>query len=256
VTGLLSSARIRRRFFWGGIFVLVAGGVAALVIAFPSPKPEKAEKVSNAPADIVNVPKNKSFHGRASDVLGVARAFVVTAVARHHMDASWKLTAPAMREGFTKRTWVKGDIPVVPFPVYTARWQLSYSYAHEVGLRVVLFARPKAKVHAVVFDMTLLQSKKKEGPPWLVSTITPAPSASGDFVENWAQIVRGSNPGKSEKETEASPKVTASHSGTIWLLLPAGIFGLLLVVLATVGIRSWRGAAAYKAYVRERQSSS
>jgi hypothetical protein len=45
-----------------------------------------------------------------------AATFVDTAVARNDVAASWAVTHPALRSGYTRRAWAAGTIPVQPVP--------------------------------------------------------------------------------------------------------------------------------------------
>jgi hypothetical protein len=240
---------MRRRLAWTGGFVLVAGVVAVLIVAFPSPGKRAGEKLSPG-GDIVKQEKPKSFAPEAGEVIGVARRFVMTAVARKHVEDSWELVCPEMKQGFTREKWAKGDIPVVPFPVFSGKWRLSYAVASEIDVQVALFARPKSRLKPVVFDLTVQPCGQANGRRWLVSSFIPTPSASGDFGSRASRY----NPfGIGTK----NPKPLPNHTSSTWLLLPAGIVGgTLFVVLGILGIRSIRGRRAYAAYVRERQMSS
>jgi hypothetical protein len=46
----------------------------------------------------------------------VAAQFVNTAVARENVGASWAVTHPDLRAGYTRATWAEGTIPVQPVP--------------------------------------------------------------------------------------------------------------------------------------------
>jgi hypothetical protein len=240
---------MRRRLAWAGAFMLFAALVVWVMVAFPSPEPPKEARVSNVPADVVKAEKPRPFDPHERDVLGAARKFIATAVARRHVEDSWDLVAPSLKQGFTKKTWAKGDIPVVPYPVDVARWRVGYSFQNEIDLQVALFAKPKEKMRPVVFDMTLRRSRSSGRDRWLVSSFVPAAAVDGDSrsglnrFNTWTAADREVDPG-------------LAHSGTTWLLLPAGIFAMLLVVLAALGLRSWRAARIYRAYIRERQTSS
>ncbi len=240
---------MRRRLAWSGAFVLVAALVAGLIVAFPSPGPRQGEKTSPG-GDIVAQETPTPFASREQEVLVLARRFVQTAVARKHLDDSWELVCPVMKQGYTKSSWTKGDIPVVPFPVRYGKWHLSYSYATEIDVQVALYASPKEKLKPVVFDLTIQPCGKEAGKRWLVSSFIPTPSAGGDFGTRASRY----NPfGIGTKDPEPLP----NHASGTWLLLPGGIVGgTLLIVFGLLGLRSFRGKRAYAAYVRERQMSS
>jgi hypothetical protein len=173
--GTLSSARLRRRLFWGGLFILVAGGVAGLVLAFPSPSPEKGAKMTTIEGDVVQQPKGHSFAPRRGEVLAVARRFLLTAVTRKHTAASWDLVTPSLKSGYTRKTWAKGDIPVVPFlgPIGVASIKVDLSYSREALLEV--FVLPKAGYDAKgqIFFMNLKKIGTGRKAHWVVDSWSP-----------------------------------------------------------------------------------
>ena len=233
--------------------MLVAGLVAGLIVAFPHPGKRAGEKTSPG-GDIVKPNVPKAFAPRAAEILPVARQFVLTAVARKHVDTSYDLVCPAMKEGFTRERWAKGEIPVVPFPVDFAKWRVSYSFKREVNLQVALWAKPKAKIKAAVFDVTLQPCGTEAGKRWLVSSVIPVSSAAGDYAVSGRAGGNSLNPlGIGTVKGKPLPN-TASSS---WLFLPGGIVGGMIVLVGGFLIfRSVRGRRAYAAYVRERQMSS
>lgn len=229
--------------------MLLAGVVAGLIVMFPHPGKRAGEGTSPG-GDVVVPDVPKSFAPRAGEVLTVARRFVATAVARKNVDDSWELVCPSMKQGFTRETWAKGEIPVVPYPVYFGKWRLGYSFEREVDVQVALWAKPRAKLKPAVFDLTVQRCGKEEGKRWLVSSFLPTPSASGDFGSSSSRL----NPfGIGTRD----PKPLPNHASSTWLLLPAGVVGgTIFLVLGLLGIRMVRGRRAYNAYVRERQMSS
>jgi hypothetical protein len=242
---------MRRRLAWLGGLLLVAGAVAGLVIAFPGARPSAADKILNSKASIVRSPKQAKFAPRRGPVLHTARVFVVDAVAQKNLGASWKYVGPEMRMGFTKKSWVDGSS--LPFTLYPAdlprtRFNLSFSYAGEVGIRLLLFARPHSSVRPrrITFDLVERKYGHGETTRWLVSSFTPAPSANGD----------GGGSGASQAAVDRAV-AQERHTSTVWLLVPLGIFLALVLGLGVFfGIRSWRNAVAYRSYFEDRQRSS
>jgi hypothetical protein len=242
---------MRRRLMWGGGFVLVAGLVAGLIVAFPHPG-KRAGEATSPGGDVVPQDVPRAFKPHAAEILGVAQQFVLTAVARKDLKTSYDLVCPEMKQGFTREKWAKGEIPVVPFPVDYGKWRVSYSFQREVDLQVALWAKPKAKIKPAMFDLTL-QPCGKAGKRWLVSSIIPVSSASGDY----AVSSRAGGPGNPFGIGTSNPKPLPNNASTGWLFTPLAIVaGLIFLVGGYLVIRSVRGRRAYAAHVRERQMSS
>lgn len=266
MTGPLSSARIRRRLVWGGVFLAVAGLVGLLFVLFPEPKKSADEQITTIPGDVVVPDRNVSFVKRAPVVLPIAETFVRTAVARKHVEKSWDIVTADMKSGFTKKSWSDGGaIPVVPFPVKDARWKVYYSFQKEIDLRVALFAPKKSKVCPVVFDLVLNRGEQPTPRTWLVSSFLPAPAIGGDYG-HCSSGTRDTKTGAGSDFTSGSsgnlfgpslaPDQRLAHSSTFWLLLPASILSLLVVVFAGVLIKGRRERRIYDEHILERQSSS
>jgi hypothetical protein len=230
-------------------FLGLAGVVALLIVLIRNPPPPPGEKTSPG-GTLVKPDVKMAFSPHQAAILGLAQQFVLTAVRRNNVDASWEMVCPEMRQGYTRETWSKGDIPVVPYPAHFAKWHLAYSFQREVDLQVALYAKPGTKLHPVVFDLTLHPCGGTGANRWLVSSFIPTPSASGDF-------------GSGDEKSRFSPFAVGSRSPNIFqpkrdngalLAIPLGIMlGMLLIALGIVGIHSYRGKRAYNSYVRERR---
>jgi hypothetical protein len=247
-----SSARARRRLLWLAGFVGLAGVVALLIVVIKNPPPPAGEKTSPG-GTLVKPDVHMAFSPHQNQVLGLAQQFVLTAVRRNHVEQSWEMVCPVMRQGYTKASWAKGDIPVVPYPAHFAKWHLAYSYQREIDLQVALYAKPEKKLNPVVFDLTLQPCGSSSGKRWLVSSFIPTPSASGDF-------------GSSDEKSHFNPIGIGTRDPNIfqgkrasagWLAIPLGIMlGMLVIALGIVGVRGYRGKKAYNHYVRERSKLS
>ncbi len=248
---------MRRRLAWTGAFTLIAGVVAGLIVAFPAPGPRAADKLSPG-GTLVEPDIPLAFAPRHREVLSLAQKFIATAVARKHVEDSWELVCPAMKEGYSRAAWAKGDIPVVPFPVYVGKWHLSYSFEKEIDLQVALFAKPNARLNPVVFDLTVHRCGTGSDKRWLVFSFIPTPSASGDFGSSVSAVnKKGPNKYTPFAIGVNPPRPLPNHASSAWLFLPGGIVGgTIFIVLAFLVIRSVRGRRAYAAYVRDRQMSS
>jgi len=239
---------MRRRLMWSGLFLAVAGAVAGAIILFPSPDPLEGEKMTTIEGDVVKEEKPRAFNPRKNEILQIAQQFVWTAVRRNHTEQSWDLVCPSLKEGYTRASWAKGDIPVVPFPVAFGRWRVGYSLETEVDLQVALFPPKHSRQRATVFDLTLERCSPKGPNHWLVAQFVPAPGPGGDFGDRRARVGV-----KTAVQQRPRP---AKRASTLYLLVPLGIFGLLLGTIGAFVFRSWRSRRMYKAYFRERQISS
>ena len=244
--GLLASPRRRRRLAWSAALLTVFGAVVFAMVTFTGPKPA-ADAPSSAsapywlpPDEPVTVAPTRA---RVSAGLDVARRFIATAVARRHVERSWALVTPSLREGYTRAQWARGDIPIIPYPVESARWEIDYTYAKEMGFQVALFPRRGEKVRPTVFNLDLKAVGRGDRTRWLVEGFTPgivrAPSGS-------------SGPDRLLPDLGARPRGEA-RLGAGWLAVPFAILGLALLVPIAFGAVTWRrNRAAQRDWARER----
>ena len=196
------------------------------------------------PAVLVKEPRSVRHAAESrAEALAVAAEFIRTAVARKNVDRSWRLAAPQLRNGFTRAEWARGNIPVVPFPVESARWKLEYSYKHTLGLRVALFPPPKAQVRPTVFDIELSAVKTGNERRWRVASILPS--------------VARAPVDPRQQPTRVMPQLGVPDGegrlGAAWLFVPLGLLSLIVVVPAAVAVAHWRRSSrAAREYARER----
>jgi hypothetical protein len=230
-------------------FFALAGVVALLIVVIKNPPPPPGFKTSPG-GTLVKPDVKMNFGPHQNQVLGLAQQFVLTAVRRNNVDASWEMVCPEMRQGYNRKTWSKGEIPVVPYPAQFAKWHLAYSYQREINLQVALYAKPETKLKPVVFDLTLHPCGGHASKRWLVSSFLPTPSASGDF---------GTTGGNSSSSpfaigTRDPALYQPKRASGAWLAIPLGIMvGMLLTALGIVAFRTYMGKRAYNSYVRERR---
>jgi hypothetical protein len=100
-----------------------------------------------------------------------AQKFIQTAVLRRDVAASWALTTPKERAGFSRARWDTGDIPVVPFPAEKfsgAKFKIDRSRQRSILIEVLLTSHKLGVAPADDF-MELVPS----GHHWLVSYFAP-----------------------------------------------------------------------------------
>ena len=238
----LSSPRFRRRLVKAGVLAAVVGAGALVSILFWNTA-TVVETPLHGRADLYVPPiAVKMAAAERREVIATAARFVQTAVRRDHAERAYELAGPGLRAGTTPAEWQGGDIPVVPYPVDDARWKFDYSYQDEIGLQVAVFPEPGASVPPAVFNMSLRAVGKGATQRWLVDSW--APRGGG-----------GSRPSRSEGSpfgVDLHPPPQASTSlGAAWLLVPAGLIALALLVPAALlvleRVRSRRAQRAYDA---------
>lgn len=245
----LASYRWRRRLAWLTGIVLAVAAVAAVVVLWPNTAPEQQQPPSNVQAKIEKEPKPVRLKAPDKrDALVVIRHFLYTAVARKHVDRSWNLVAPELRAGFTRKQWATQDIPVVPFPVQTARWRLEYSDERGVGFSVALFPTKESHQRAQVFLVGLHTIGKVNRQHWVIDDWQAAPSQG-------LQMVSGGSTGAGGgflEQTSPNVKVAGkSAESAAWLFVPLGLLSLIILIPLMIGGVNWyRGYRADRALLR------
>jgi hypothetical protein len=139
---LPQSRRKRRRLL---ISTILATGaiVFALMFAFLrntgfsliTPTTKKPTEVLRTPKTVKASPADRRAASRA------LMLFVHTAVIRVHLAAAWPLVTTHMREGTSRAEWMRGTLPVVPYPVDqfgSASIRPTYSYKGVLGYDVLV----------------------------------------------------------------------------------------------------------------------
>lgn len=163
----LASRATRRWFFGFSALVFVAGVVAFLVIVVGNTGKSAETPFTSKPAEVYKEPRRVPLSREARLVAG---RFIQTAVARKNLAASWDIVAPSLKRGFTKKRWIQGDIPVVPYlaEIGLARTKVDLSYPRYALIEVLLL--PKSdKVKPQIFFLEM----RKLGGRWLVTSWAP-----------------------------------------------------------------------------------
>lgn len=132
----------------------------------PLPAASAADPQANASA-----PTNITLDKEARTV---AAKFILTAVARNNTGASWELLDPTFfgKNEYTKKTWAKGDIPVIPtsFPLTNleqARFNVTYNAPDQKTVEVLLVPR-SGKGEPELFEIGLRRRGEGASQRWLV----------------------------------------------------------------------------------------
>ena len=249
VKRLLASYRWRRRLAWAGGTAFAAVAVVATALIWPNTAPNEKRGPSNTPAKIEKEPKAVRLKTpEKTQALKVVSRFIYTAVARKNIDRSWDLVAPELKAGFTREQWDTGEIPVVGFPVESAKWRLEYSDVEGVGFSLALYPTEESRQRAQVFLIGLHPLGTGKRRHWVVDNWQAAPTRGLQTV--------GSAPGGGGGTVleSVSPKVDRfgkSTESAAWLLLPLGLLSLIIFVPLTVASVNWyRGYRAERALLR------
>lgn len=179
IRSTLSSPRAQRRLLWLGSAVVAVGVALGLVFVVGDTGAKTEEVVSKEPAVVVNEGPKAPLPREARRVAG---EFILTTVTRKDLARGWELTHPAFREGLTKKQWLSGDIPVVPYPVSStepAPMSVEESYANSAVMRVSLAPEKGSSVKPQLFFIGV---RKFDG-QWKVDywgpySTVPVPSSS------------------------------------------------------------------------------
>jgi hypothetical protein len=152
VKRIVNSRRFKVLLPWVSAIVLLAG-IGAFVGVYFTNTAKKQPQVTNQPAKLPKTQKQIKLPEAARKVAG---EFILTAVARKNLAESWTLSHPTLREGFTRKEWLTGDIPVQPYPVGNldeANFKVDYAYKNSAQLELVLI--PKKGVHMQPFQFLM-----------------------------------------------------------------------------------------------------
>jgi len=244
--GVLSSPRRRRRLAWSAGAALLVAGIAFSMVHWSNTGTKyvlTATGPVNEPAQVLppQPPPAPFTKAVRTEVLETAARFLRTAVVRENVGDSWEVVHPSLRAGYTRKTWATEDIPVAPYPMASARWDVDYSWQGMVGLKIALFPKKGSDVPAAVFDLHLRALGKGDRRRWLVESWTP----TGYPGVPRGPLLGGSNRPQAEYKSPLGPG---------WLALPFAILALVLLVPTAVLVRGWirdrRAAQRYEASLR------
>jgi hypothetical protein len=258
VRELFSSPRRRRRLGWGvGILTLVAGLVAVGVI-WPNTGEEVPSVLAPGKPQVYHEPKAiKLTQSSRAQALTTAANFVKTAVARQNVDRSWLLVSPALKQGYTRAEWRRGEIPVIPYPVAQARWKLDYSFEDALGLQVLVYPRAGTGLRPNLFLMELKPVGDVKHRRWLVDSWTSSGVANPALQAPASRPGGGgggAGPGAAVGVQSLDPRVVGqgeSRLGAAWLFVPIALLAIVPIVLAIFGVRSWRRSRRAERAYRE-----
>jgi hypothetical protein len=236
---VLGSPRARRRAGWVAALVAVAVGAAAAVIALPKGSPER--ETFRPGAQVVRIPEHvRLTAARRRAIDDLLDAFVPAAVERQRPAAALPLVTQSFRAGVSREAWSRGDLPVFPFDAQGERfhgWTLNNSFPREISVDLLLHPARKEPLGALAITAVFKQVHGR----WLIDSFVPAASFA---------------PQKKKPRILALPDFTpfaeSRGNGQLssrWLLVPAGILALIVLVPTALGIAHLRRSRrAWRAY--------
>lgn len=246
---IVSSPRRRRRLLWwsGALAVVVVLTAVSAALWNTGGKLKIDHSVPTGPILTEAAPKQVPFTGATQrQVNSVLQQFVATAVTGQNLPASYDLVTPFMREGMSRNEWSKGNIPVERYPAKDLQiGRIINSTKDDVVLEAAL--EPRRGVRADLLDVQVELKAVGAGSSrrWLVDSF----ATTG--------VIPSSNPAPVTTTPTATAATAAPKQATRptnkgrlsgkWLLLPAAILGLILLIPIGLGIAAWyRRRQAYR----------
>jgi hypothetical protein len=246
------SRRWRRRLVWSTILAL---SVPIVFVAIHYSNPGDPGN-ANGPevADYVQ-PKNSPFTAaERRQVRHSLKEFISGGVAGENPAQAWNVSAPSLKQGTTRKEWIQGEMPVVPYPAADrglGTWSfVQYSYTDSVGLEVFVFPKPGSGYSAMTADVELV---KRDG-RWLVDYWMPKrfhgpPALSATQLKKAQKDERArAKPARKEAAAEEEPYQPPQQSRA-WLAVPIALLSLVIIVPLAVVLIYWiQNRRATRAY--------
>jgi hypothetical protein len=195
-----------------------------------------APQVYHAPKPIRMTPRVRR------EVDETVEEFVRSAVLRRDLERSWRLASPEFRAATTRADWIRGDLPVFPYPADPARttWDVDYADASELALNVTLLPRHGVRTDPEVFGVSLEPAGRGKRRHWLVGAWYARGSLSHPEPPVASASRRRTEPTAAEKA--AIRRATEGQIDPVWWLIPAGALALIvlgpLAAFAVVRLRA------------------
>jgi hypothetical protein len=240
---MLASPRRRRRFGWSALALAVlAGGAGAIALM---PRGEGAPPDVLRPAPPLPVEREVRLTASMRDGIDATISrFVPAAVGRRDPALAWRLAGPALRAGGSRAEWLRGSLPVFPFPYRDTRfpdWKPLYTYHDRVGFDLLLQPRRGAKKGPIAVKVEMVRGRTR----WLVDSWYPTAVWSAPDERPWIAGPPDFAAGGYTSEWYNHEPTTQGRLDPAWLLVPAGILGLVIAApLALFGAARLRRRAS------------
>lgn len=205
----------------------VAAGAAGVIVLMPEGEGARPEVLRPAPSMPVEREIKLTAPMRHAIEATIA-GFVPAAVGRRDPALAWQLAGPSLRAGTSRTEWLRGSLPVFPFPYRDSRlrgWKPLYTYSDRVGFDLLLQPRPGAKKGPIAVKVEMVHGRGR----WLVDTWYPAAVWSAPDERPWIAGPPDYAAGGSTAEWYNHEPTTKGRLDATWLFVPAGILGLVVV---------------------------
>ncbi len=229
--GLLDSPRRRKRLLIAGLAAGAALLATVLGLHFANTAKPQKETFEQGQVQVTHeqVPKRLLPADRRA-VLAVVHRFVRTAVAGKDLAAAYDLTTANLHGGVTREQWARGNNPIYRYPVFKHGVRIAESYENDVMVQLYLRARSR-KIEPLGVDVEVRAVGTGPARRWLVDYFQPRET----LVTAADRPASGPEP----KDPGLGPHLTER-----WLLVPLGIFLLILLVPLGLAVRHWTAARA------------
>jgi len=168
-----SSPRAQRRALSIGLAIFAVGAAAVVFAFFRNTGHPYPDKLSNQPAQVYTQQKTVPVD---PEILQVARKFILTAVARKNVAASYDIVGPDLRGSMTREEWATGNIPIVYYPadrLSLATFKVDYSHPREALLEVGLVPQQGVDVKRLTFFIGFEKVGAGKAAHWVVNYWSP-----------------------------------------------------------------------------------
>jgi hypothetical protein len=186
VQTVFNSPRFNRYLLWLGVVVLAAGALTLVLTlvggsdtrqANPSPGFHAKLPTPEHPLTNATGARVRTFEQLDPQVRTTIHKFIETAVARRHLDASWTIVAPTLKQGYTRNQWMHAQgLPIVPYPDVDTKhinFYLDTASTDEILVEVGLSGLPGAKSRPTTFQIGLSPAGTGSAKHWLVDYWMP-----------------------------------------------------------------------------------
>jgi hypothetical protein len=186
VQTVFNSPRFNRYLLWLGVVVLAAGALTLVLTLVggsdtrqTNPSPGFHAKLPTPEHPLTNATgaRVRTFEQLDPQVRSTIHTFIETAVARRHLDASWTIVAPSLRQGYTRAQWTHAQgLPIVPYPDVDTKhinFYLDTASTQEILVEVGLSGLPGAKSRPTTFQIGLSPMGSGNARHWLVDYWMP-----------------------------------------------------------------------------------